>query len=104
MATPTVLFAGRPEGLGGLSNEEELVKECPPEFLSNNPWSNYASSIFFQGAKVATWKWKSDDPAERRRQMACFKGLLGSFIDHNEKESVAGWMLSEMLTEVPKTE
>ena len=103
MATTTILFAGEPEMLGGLSNERELVKECPPEFLRDNPWSDYASKAFFQGAKIVNWTWKSNDPAERRRQMACFQGLLGTFgIGHNEKESVAGWMLSEMLAEVPE--
>ncbi|MGD1003365.1 MAG: hypothetical protein ABR884_02200 [Minisyncoccia bacterium] len=103
MATASILFIGKPEMLGGLSNEEQLVKECPPEFHKDNPWSNYASELFFKGGKIANWKWKSDDPTERRRQMNCFDGLLGTFgIGHNEKESVAGWMLSEMLAEVPE--
>jgi hypothetical protein len=103
MATATMLFTGEPERLGGLSNEAELVDACPSEFRRDNPWSDYASDIFFKGAKIANWKWKSDDPTERRRQMACFNGLLGTFgIGHNEKESVAGWMLSEMLAEVPE--
>ena len=40
---------------------------------------------------------------ERQRKLSCFKSLLGSFdIKHEDKEAVAGWMLSEMLTEVPK--
>lgn len=100
-ATP--LFGGEPEFLGGLSNENELAVACPDEFKDDNPWSSYAMKLFFSGGKIANWKWKSDDPSERRRQMGCFHSLLGTFgLPHEDKEAVAGWMLSEMLTEVPE--
>jgi len=97
------LFSGQPQILGGLSNEEDLVKQCPPEFRQGNDWSGYASSLFFEGGQVSHWKWKSDDDEIKGKQMACFHGLLSTFgIGHHEKESVAGWMLSEMLEEVPE--
>jgi hypothetical protein len=39
---------------------------------------------------------------QKNKQFSCFRGLLGSFcLPHEGKEAVAGWMLSEMLTEVP---
>ncbi len=97
------LFAGNGQPFGGLSNERELAKLCPPEFKRGNPWSSYASRVFFGGANIANWKWKSDDEAVRRHQKGCFHGLLGTFdLKHEDKEAVAGWMLSEMLTEVPE--
>ena len=35
--------------------------------------------------------------------MGCFQGVLGTFgLRHEDKEAVAGWMLSEMLAEVPE--
>jgi len=103
MADTSRLFVGSAGPFGGLSNERELVKSCPDEFKKNNAWSNYASKLFFRGAKIGNWKWKSEDESVRNKQYQCFCGLLGTFgIGHNEKESVAGWMLSEMLTEVPE--
>lgn len=103
MATTAVLFAGKPQLFGGLSNECELAEACPAEFKRGNPWSSYARRVFFGGANIANWKWKSSDEAERRHQKACFQALLGTFdLKHQDKEAVAGWMLSEMLTEVPE--
>ncbi len=97
------LFNGEPMPLGGLSNEEKLAKLCPDEFQRGNPWSDYAMTLFYRGGKISNWSWKSYDDQIKGRQMACFKGLLGSFgVSHEGKTAVAGWMLSEMLTEVPE--
>lgn len=99
----TVLFSGRPEPFGGLSNEDELVKACPDKFKGDNAWSNYAMQLFYKGGNIANWKWKTEDKTERHRQLGCFRGLLGTFgIKHEHKEAVAGWMLSEMLSEIPE--
>lgn len=99
------LFSGTPGFLGGLSNEEKLVKLCPDEFKTENPWSHAASLLFFCGGKTTDWKWRSPDKAERGRQRACFEGLLRGFgLQHESKEAIAGWMLSEMLSEVPEVE
>lgn len=97
------LFAGILEYLGGLSNEGELAKVCPEEFRRNNPWSDYVSSLFRTGnADMAGWKWKSDNQAERRRQMEYFLSLIDTFdLKREDKEAVTCWMLSEMLVEVP---
>jgi hypothetical protein len=97
------LFAGQPGILGGLTNEGELAKLCPKEFKRNNPWSDYATKLFFRGGNIANWKWKSDDVATRRDQAACFCGLLRTFVLlPQDKMAVAGWMLSEMLAELPE--
>jgi hypothetical protein len=96
------LFAGHRLIFGGLSNEEELAKKCPSEFKNGNAWSGLAMAIFYNGCDRSNWKWKSPDSAVCEHQFACFYGLLTSFdIGHRDKESVAGWMLSEMLAEVP---
>jgi len=97
------LFLGSPGPLGGLTNEEELAKACPEEFQRDNPWSDYANKLFFMGGSIKNWKWKSNDDKEKVRQITCFRGLLGTFrLSHEDKEAVAGWMLSEMLAEVPE--
>lgn len=101
------LFSGKPSPFGGLSNERELVKICPEDFKNNwtsNKWCNYASKLFFSGGSIKNWKWKTIDTADREIQLRCFYGLLGTFgIPHESKEAVAGWMLSEMLEELPET-
>jgi hypothetical protein len=98
------LFSGTPGPLGGLSNELELVKHIPKAFRPyENPWSTYAMSVFYGGGSTANWKWRSDDPQIRRQQLLCWKAALNSFeTQHEDKASLTGWMLSEMLTEVPK--
>ena len=104
MANKEGLFAGGPEPLGGLSNERELARICPDEFRKrNNPWHRYASKLFFEGGNIAHWKWKSDNEEERKRQLRCLQGVLAGFdLSHEDKEALAGWMLSEMLVEVPE--
>jgi len=97
------LFAGEPQILGGLSNERELAELCPDEFKNGNAWSSYAMTLFYRGGNIGNWKWKSDDKEICSHQIGCFKGLLGTFdLRHEDREAVAGWMLSEMLTEVPE--
>lgn len=98
-----ILFSGTPEPFGGLTNEHELVKRCPEDFKGANLWSSYASKVFFLGADIQNWGWKSADKEIQKRQLGCLKGLLSTYgIAHEDKEAVAGWMLSEMLTEVPE--
>ena len=102
MFASAALFSGQPLPFGGLSNEKELALSCPPEFKNGSHWSDYATLSSMKGANAAGWKWKSDDEAVRSNQSACFNGLLGTFdLSHEDKAAVAGWMLSEMLSEVP---
>jgi hypothetical protein len=98
-----LVFSGRPGMLGGLSNEEALARACPENFRRDNPWSEYAMNLFYCGAEISNWKFISSDEKEKTKQFRCFQGLLGSFgIRHEDKESVAGWMLSLMLEKVPQ--
>lgn len=97
------LFAGK-STFAGLSNEDYLAQICPIHFRDNwmkNVWCNAAEEIFFNGADVKTWKWQDED--QKIQQLIKFKALLGGFgLPHESKIAVAGWMLSEMLKEVPR--
>jgi hypothetical protein len=98
----SALFAGIPRLVGGgLSNERDLAAACPPEFMKDNPWSRAAMRLYYDAAEAVTLKWKSEDVAEQSRQTQYFGALLDGDLPTREKFAVAGWMLSEMLTEVP---
>jgi len=99
------LFSGKPEIGGGLSNEQELVKICPKNFKKewhHNKWCDAAMTIFFSGGKIGHWKWRSQDEEEKKHQLLCFRSLISGWgLPHEDKTAVAGWMLSEMLIEIP---
>jgi len=99
-----LLFSGKPNFFGGLSNERELVSLIPTEFRNRrNPWTALASSVFFQGANITGWSFKTANQEVRTQQLACFKAALSGFdLSHDDKEALCGWMLSEMLTELPR--
>lgn len=101
--TAVDLFTGTEARFGGLSNERELVAQCPQAFFDgNNPWARLASSIFFGGADMKAWAWKSRDEEIRKRQRSCLRAALGGFeLPHEQKEALCAWMLSEMLAKVP---
>jgi hypothetical protein len=99
----TKLFEVKVVFFGGLSNETELAKECPAEFKKENKWSDAAMDLFFSGGNISGWKWKSTDDKIKSHQLLCFKGVVSGFgLRHEDKEAVAGWILSEMLVEVPE--
>lgn len=99
------LFSGSPGFLGGLSNERELARYMPDRFRvgwNTDPWCKVAANVFYLGANITGWKFKTTDKKERQRQVSCLSGALGGFdLKHEEKMGLCGWMLSEMLTEVP---
>jgi hypothetical protein len=97
------LFSGSPAFFGGLSNERELIPLIPDQFRRHdNPYTRLANLIFFNGANMAVWPFRSTNEAERIRQKRCLRAVLSGFdLSHEDKEALGGWMLSEMLTEVP---
>jgi len=99
-----LLFSGKPNFFGGLSNERDLVPLIPTEFRNHrNPWTALASSVFFRGANIAGWSFRTVNQEIRTQQLACFKAALSGFdLQHEDKEALCGWMLSEMLTELPR--
>ena len=104
MATATrtaPLFAGRVLPHGGLSNEAELIIDCPREFRQDNDWSVFIRMMYTAGADRSGWKWKSRSKTEKKKQFICFGALLKARIMPEDRVAVAAWMLSEMLVEVP---
>lgn len=105
-----LLFAGSydSQGIGGgfISNRKELVKACPEEFFRNeNPWSVYIDKVLQSGGcKSGHWKWQVSDMSERLKMRIYFQVLLSNKggLSGTDLRAVAGWMLSEMLTEVPE--
>jgi hypothetical protein len=102
-----MLFAGKANPFGGLSNEQELALECRnSEFRihwTTNDWCEYVTKVFFGGADTSNWKWKSNEADTKTLQKTYFNSLLGGWgLKHEDKTAVAGWMLSEMLSELPK--
>lgn len=108
------LFAGEPNKSGRLSNEAELVKECPKKFLVDkdrrsrnwNMWVWYVLFLFSPHSHridvTQNWEWKSDSEEERKRQMRCLFAIRCSFgINPYQRLAILGWMLSEMLLRVP---
>lgn len=99
------LFDGKASPYGGLSNEKQLVAECPEEFMrhwTTNKWCDLASTIFFKGINVSNWKYKIQGLEEQHTQFEKLISLLrGWGLKHEHKMAVAGWMLSEMLVEIP---
>lgn len=104
MGNSKILFEGEAM-LSGLSNERELAKACPEKFKKhwmNDPWCKMAMNIFYCGGVINHWKWRTKEMAVFKKQFGCFRALLSGFgLSHEDKIAVAGWMLSEMLTEVP---
>lgn len=97
------LFSGVPHSSGGLSNEEQLVKRCPPRFWFGNPWSKFARLFHAKGADVRQWTWRVQDTRAQTKQLHCLVGILGSQnLPEHLKVATAGWMLSEMLVELPE--
>lgn len=95
------LFAGTPDFFGGISNQIKLTKICPPFFREDNEWSRY-SRIFQETRECIKWKWKTDSTDIRRKQLACLNALLNSKeISTHSLHAIGGWMLSEMITEIP---
>ncbi len=100
-----ILFSGKISPFGGLSNEKQLFQACPSEFRDwqYNEFCKYAESIFFSGASYKNWSWKTQDAIEQLKQLTILRALLRSFESkHEHKIAIAGWMLSEILNEVPK--
>jgi hypothetical protein len=98
-----ILFSGTTDMRGCLSNERELLELCPDEFHGDNAWADYAFWSYFAGGATIHWKWKSSDSGVKDRQFACFMALLKTCdLDWLDRDAIAGWMLSEMLEEIPE--
>lgn len=99
------LFSGERLPRGGLSNEQELARSCPrPFFNLENPWHAYVGDASLWGWNESSWKWQSPDAEVQVRQKNCLEALLDGDrrnLTITIRNAIAGWMLSEMLTDVP---
>ncbi len=104
-------FTGHPDiDFIGLTNEEELAEICPEDFKQDNPWTKYASHFVKKDVKrrnrliiTTHWRYKPGTEEERRHKLSCFTTILASPNLHfKQKIPIAGWMLSEILEEVPE--
>jgi hypothetical protein len=90
---------------GRLSNEIWLHKNCPQEFYDpRNEWTAYARNIFAEGGDFRNWNRKQEHAVEQEKKSICFVNLLysaNSLLRPEVRIFILGWMLSEMLTEVP---
>lgn len=105
-STVEELFSGDTPHGGGLTNEQRLWEICPDEFKRENPWSEHASSLFSGKGSFffQELEWISNDGKERDRQKSCLYGILTTdrkVLTTEQKNAVAGWMLSKMLRELP---
>lgn len=81
---------------------EILLSACPQIFCDDNPWSEYARKIIeADGIDISNWRWKDNSDQVQRLQLKILKAWLTDFIPHKNRLPVAGWMISEMLLEIP---
>jgi hypothetical protein len=103
------LFAGIPGTPGGPSLED-LYKQCPVEFRRlDSEWHRFATRFRLGGGANGTnWKTRSKDRGVITQQMLCFTAVSSATVMDKSsitclmQDSVAAWMLSEMLTELPE--
>jgi hypothetical protein len=99
------LFKGEPAEYGGLDIESDLLEICPVKFKKNhyNPWLRYAEAMCCCGADISKWRWKSGNEKKREKQWICLQAIFRSpDLSQNDKNALAAWMLSEMLSGLPK--
>jgi hypothetical protein len=97
---------------GRLTNEISLIRDCPLEFQTPiNPWTDYVLTLFKNGGGMFTnWEWQRfyanerANEAEKSKRQRCFADMFrtsNSSFPPAKRATVLGWMLSEMLVEVP---
>lgn len=101
------LFSGKIVHGGGLSNGTGLWENCPDKFKTPNSWSKLASELFSGKGSFffQELEWVSNDGVKRDHQKSCLYGILTTdrkILAPEQKNAIAGWMLSVMLKELPK--
>ena len=92
---------------GGLTNDDMgyLSEKSPTGFGdSSNEWTKYAFKVIIEGgASIENWEWKSDDELIKQKQLKYFRAICLSPRECSQRHwAIAGWMLSEMLINVPE--
>lgn len=99
------LFSGPSVPQRELTEEEKLAAKCSEEFRSyDNEWTTYIAHGSYFGFHETTWKWKSDEQSREDQRKRLYSVLESRYLTNREKHSTAGWLLSQMLMEVPPHE
>jgi hypothetical protein len=88
---------------GGINllDVKQVLRECPDEFKKTGPWTRFAAKLMIIGLDSSNWKWKISSE-ERYKWIIKLVYLRGSpNFTIEDKMYIGGWMLSEMLSEVP---
>ncbi|OGI60717.1 hypothetical protein A2641_02350 [Candidatus Nomurabacteria bacterium RIFCSPHIGHO2_01_FULL_37_25] len=97
-----LLFPDNPNDISRHENILKLIENCPEEFFDNqNPWVRYANRIILGIGGYEKFEWRSKDTKIQEKQLACFRRVVYWGVKYELKETIAGWMLSEMLTTYP---
>ena len=88
------------EQCGWQAHAHKAVASCPLEFFAeDNLWQAKARKLY-SSVDTSEWKWKTPDNSLRERELLVVLSLLSSFwISRDQKTAVAGWMLSEILSD-----
>ncbi len=86
---------------GWQTNVSKLQDYYLRKFRIENDWSKAAMKL--SGPTYpASWKWKQIDPVVRQRCYIGLMSIISSFwLSREDKAAIAGWILSEILHEVP---
>ena len=81
-----------------------LPGELFPGNIVNNQWLRYIKDVFLRDFNTSGWKWKSENKEVQKMQLNFFSIIfMASRLPLERRVAIAGWMLSEMLKEVPKS-
>jgi hypothetical protein len=93
-----VLFGGKIN----LLDMNQALRDCPAEFKNGSDWSTYVGKCI-NGLHTADWKWKIPSGDERGIWLGRLAFLLYSpKFRIEDRICIGGWMLSEMLKEIPE--
>jgi len=87
---------------GKVKKIKVALKDCPEEFKRDNQFTLYAAK-YIRNADKSNWKWKvSFEEKEITFWYPRFRHMmLSANNDIDDRIIFGGWMLSEMLVEVP---
>ncbi len=98
-----LLFVARVQPDGTIRDPDVLVGACPQVFQEGNRWVECAKRLEPKvDMDVCDWIWKDEDPQIRGTQLQVLLAIQWSDLKKEDRHAIAGWVLSEMLQEVPQ--
>ncbi len=87
---------------GEIKNLEILTSACPKVFHAGNRWVKYARKWEISRRQQDWWKWKATEKEVRNHQFKVLLAVQQSGLEDESRLALEGWMLSEMLEEIPR--